>query len=127
MKSEEMKDIIDKYIQAYNTFDVDQMLAQMDPNIEFHNIVDGSPTISTKGLPELRELAENAKAIFKSRCQKIAKYDFEKESASIEINYAGVLNTDVPDGPKAGDTIKLHGRSVFKFKDGKIIYLADHS
>jgi len=46
---------------------------------------------------------------------------------TIEIDYEGVLRADFPNGPKAGETIKLKGKSVFKFRDGLIYQLTDYS
>lgn len=55
------------------------------------------------------------------------EYNFEKDTALIEIDFEGVLSSDIPNGPKAGERLKLKGKSVFKFKDGKIVSLSDYS
>ncbi len=127
MKQQEMKDIIDKYIKAYNLFDIDGMLACMHDDVEFKNISGGNINLTTNGIKELRSVAEQAKSIFESRYQKINKYNFENDTASIEIDYEGVLSKDIPNGLKSGERIKLKGKSVFKFKDGKIVSLSDYS
>ena len=127
MKQQEMKDIIDKYIQAYNSFEIDGMLALMHDDAEFKNISGGNINLTTNGIKEIRSAAEQAKSIFESRYQKINKYNFENNTASIEIDYEGVLSTDVPNGLKSGERLKLKGRSVFKFKDGKIVSHSDYS
>lgn len=44
-----------------------------------------------------------------------------------EIDYEGVLKVDLPDGLKAGEKIKLKGKSVFQFRDGLIYTLTDYS
>ena len=82
--------------------------------------------IATKGLTELRKLAEQGKKLFESRCQKIKTYIFENNTASIVIDYEGVLNADLPDGSKTGEIIRLKGKSNFTFKDGKIVSLTDY-
>ncbi len=127
MKQQEMKDIIDKYIQAYNSFDIDGMLALMHDDVEFKNISGGNINLTTNGIKELRSAAEQAKSIFESRYQKINKYNFENDTASIEIDYEGVLSKDIPNGLKSGERLKVNGKSVFKFKDGKIVSLLDYS
>ncbi len=124
---QEFKEIIQKYIKAYNSFDIDGMLELMHENIEFQNISDGKINLTTNGLKELRYAAEYAKSLFESRMQKIIKYSFENDTVSIEIDYEGVLCKDIPDGPKSGERLKLKGKSVFKFKDGKIVSLTDYS
>jgi hypothetical protein len=42
-----------------------------------------------------------------------------------KIDFKGVLAVDIPDGPKKYDSIKLQSKSIFKFKDGKIISIED--
>jgi len=122
-----MKKIIDHYIKAYNSFDIDGMLLYMHEEISFQNISNGQISLSTKGVSELRKAAEQASNIFKSRCQTVTDYQFDGDIATIEIDYVGEIATDIPDDPKAGDIIKLMGKSEFIFKDGSIIKLSDIS
>ena len=127
MKQQEMKNIIDKYIRAYNSFDIEGMLTVMHRDVTFQNVSNDIVNMTANGADELREAAEKAKNLFKSRAQKVRKYDYKNDTATIEIDFAGVLSADMLDGPKAGETLRLKGRSVFKFKDGLIISLTDYS
>lgn len=127
MQQDEMKKIIDHYIKAYNSFDIDGMLLHMHEEISFQHISNGQISLSTKGVSELRKAAEQARNIFKSRCQTVTNYQFDRDIATIEIDYVGEIATDIPDGPKVGDIIKLMGKSEFIFKDGSIIKLEDIS
>ncbi len=34
---------------------------------------------------------------------------------------------DLPNGMKAGETLKLQGKSIFQMKDKKLILIEDHS
>ena len=45
----------------------------------------------------------------------------------IEVAYEGVLASDLPNGMKAGETLRLSGRSEFTFRDGKIYRITDAS
>ena len=127
MQPEEMKKIIDNYIKAYNSFDIDAMLLNMHEDISFRNISNGQVSLSTEGISELRKAAEQASTIFKSRCQTVTDYQFSGDMATIQIDYIGEILIDIPGVPKGGDTIKLNGKSEFIFKDGSIIRLTDIS
>lgn len=127
MQQEQMKKMTDDYIKAYNSFDIDWMLLQMHEEVSFQNISDGQVNLSTHGIFELREAAEQAKTIFKSRRQTVTNYQYSGDTATIEIDYVGELVSDIPNGPKAGDTINLKGKSEFVFKDGSIVKLTDIS
>lgn len=127
MQQNEMKDLIDGYIKAYNAFDIDAMLLNMHDDISFRNISDGNVNLSTEGISEFRKAAEQACHLFKSRCQTVTDYQFARETATIKIDFAGELSVDIPDGPKAGEVLKLKGKSEFIFKNGSIIRLTDIS
>ena len=127
MQQNEMKDLIDGYIKAYNAFDVDAMLLNMHDDISFRNISDGHVNLSTEGISELRKAAEQACHLFKSRRQTITDYQFSGDTATIQIDFTGEFSVDIPDGPKAGKIIELKGKSEFIFKDGVIIKLTDIS
>jgi len=49
------------------------------------------------------------------------------DEVEIGIAFTGVIAQDMPNGLKAGDTIRINGRSVFIFKDDKIISIKDES
>jgi hypothetical protein len=127
MKKEKMKEIIDAYIESYNSFDIDGMLFHMHEEVSFKNISAGQVTLSTHGIIELRSAAEEAKTFFKSRRQTVTSYQYRGDTATIEIDYMGEVASEIPNGPKAGDIINLKGKSEFVFKDGSIVKLTDIS
>ena len=127
MKNLLYREIIENYIEAYNNFDIDGMLSYMHDEIRFKNIVQGKVNISTSGIAELKNLAENTKNQLKEREQKITDIKFMGNRAEVLIDYKGILAADIPNGPKAGDKIELKGKSVFTFQDNKIIELKDIS
>ena len=47
--------------------------------------------------------------------------------SEIEIEFHGVIAMDFPNGMKKGDEIKLNGKSIFEFKNSKIIRITDIS
>jgi ketosteroid isomerase-like protein len=127
MENQDKKSLIEQFVRTYNSFDVDGMVTLLHPECSFQNISRGQITASTKGIAQFRELAEKSKSLFLSRSQTITSYKFDVETVTIEIDYEGVLRADFPNGPKAGETIKLRGKSVFKFRDGLIYQLTDYS
>ncbi len=127
MQPNEMKTIIDNYIQAYNAFDIDGMLMHMHEDIRFENVSSGEVDLTIEGTEELRIAAEEAKELFNSRTQTITSCTFSDHAADISIDFEATLATDLPDGPQAGDKLQLSGRSTFRFQDGRIISLTDQS
>lgn len=119
--------IIKSYIRAYNSFDIDGMLSNVHDNVRFENISDGEVNLTTNGIVELKKQAEQAKKIFKEREQKITGIRFSKDQVEIDIDFKGIVAVDFPNGIKTGDVFELKGRSVFRFRDNKIIEIKDIS
>ena len=119
--------IIRDYIDAYNNFDIDKMVADFDENIVFENLSNGEINMSLTGLTSFKEQADQAKHYFSTRLQTIKSFKHENEQTEVAIEYYAVLALDFPNGLKKGDELKLQGKSIFKFADGKIINLTDIS
>lgn len=119
--------LIDKYLEGYNTFNIDGMLTTLHPDVEFRNISGGEINAGASGIKEFHKLAEEAKELFKSRNQSITSFVTDEDKTIIEIKYEGVLAADLPNGMKAGQVVNLNGRSEFEFKNGKISSITDIS
>ena len=125
--SDQQRKLIERYLAAYNAFDVDGMLAVLHPDIEFRNVSEGRETATAHGRNEFRALAKRALKIFRSRHQTIREYYADGDRAWIMVDYEGVLAKDLGPGLAAGDTLRLAGRSAFTFRDGLIAELVDES
>ena len=125
--SDPQRKLIDRYLAAYNAFDVDGMLAVLHPDVEFRNVSNGRETATAHGRNEFRALAKQAVKVFRSRKQTIREYYANGDRAWITVDYEGVLAKDLGPGLSAGDTLRLAGRSAFTFRDGAITELVDES
>ncbi|WP_419393926.1 nuclear transport factor 2 family protein [Cytobacillus praedii] len=127
MNSDETKQIIDYYVEAYNSFDVEGIVKLLHKEIMFRNFSNGEVDTETKGIQEFKELAENSSKIFASRRQTIVSYSAIDNNVEVQIQYEGILAVDLPNGLKAGDKLQLKGKSEFQIKDGKILLIEDYS
>jgi hypothetical protein len=119
--------MIQDYINGYNQFDIDKMIAGFDDTVVFENIQNGEVNMSIAGIAAFRQQAEQAKDYFTTRQQTIKSYHHRSDETEIEIDYMAVLAMDLPNGLKKGATLHLSGRSVFRFLGNKIIKLTDIS
>ena len=119
--------LIERYLAAYNAFDVAGMMDLLHPDVSFENVAGGEVTASAQGREEFRALAEHAATLFTSRHQSIRQYVPTATGAQVEIDYEGVLATDLGPDLRAGQTLRLVGRSTFEFRDGRIVRLVDES
>lgn len=127
MKAMTKEETIRQYIQAYNHFDVEAMLAGLHPDLEFQNISNGGTTARTTGKSEFEALARQTVSFFKTRSQSLRSLRISGEKAVAEIDFSAVLKRDIPGGPRAGEKIELQGTSEFLFKDGLIRSIIDKS
>jgi len=121
------EEIIRHYIQAYNRFDTEGMLRDMDDNVLFTNISGGITDLELRGRDALRAQAEKTKDLFSERSQTILSMEHEADHTEVKIAYRGVLAADLPNGMKKGDEMLLQGSSVFRFSGDRITALTDIS
>jgi hypothetical protein len=127
MNTDEQQRCIERFMDAYNRFDIDGMVTLLHPNCLFQNVSGQEITASARGLAEFRELAQKSKGLFSSRCQKVLYFESAGARGTVGIAFEGMLRADLPNGLKAGDVLKLEGKSVFEFQDGLIYRLTDYS
>jgi steroid delta-isomerase-like uncharacterized protein len=121
------KDLLSRYIKAYNAKDVSAMLTLFAEACVFENISAGKVTVRTEGKVELEALARRSVELFASREQRVLSLTEHQGRAVAEIDYHAILRADLSPDLKAGSELKLRGVSVFEFADGKITRLSDYS
>jgi hypothetical protein len=121
------KDSIERYLAAYNAFDIEAMLAQLDPAIRFENFAGGQLTTEASGIEAFRRLAEQSKDLFSEREQRITGLVRKDGMLVADIAWRGRLAADLPGGPPAGTLLEMSGRSEFAFGDGGIVKIIDRS
>lgn len=122
-----MKKMIEDYIKSYNKFDVEGMVSNLHEDVEFKNISSGEVNLELNGKDAFKNQARQSVKIFKKREMKVTEEEYEDNHAEIKIDFTGVLAVDIPKGPKSGKIIKIKGKSVYGFRDGKIISIEDIS
>jgi ketosteroid isomerase-like protein len=121
------KDLIDRYLAAYNAFDIEAMLAQLGAGIRFENFSGGQLTAETTGIEAFRQLAEQSKSLFSEREQRVTGLSQDGDTIVADIAWRGRLAANVPDGPPAGSLLEMTGRSEFGFGADGIIRIVDRS
>ena len=120
--------LIDTYLQAYNSFDIDGMLKLLSDDVDFHNISGEEVTVSTAGKEEFFKLADSSKNIFSSRQQvPLEREILANGNIKLQISFTAVVGMDLPNGLKQGQQLQLQGISEFAFKDGLIKTITDIS
>lgn len=117
-----------RYMQAYNSMEVKNMIADFDDHIVFLNVMNNEKTMELRGIEEFKQQAIVALSYFSEREQSIERMTHNHSSTEIVINYRAIAAMDLPNGLKKGYEINLQGKSIFEFAaDGKIVWLTDIS
>lgn len=118
-------ELIKRYIEAYNAFDIETMMSTLHPDIAFQNISNGEINAETHGIEAFQTLAEQSKGLFTSRKQTITNVETNESQTRIDVTFEAILAVDLPNGLKAGELLQLQGSSEFTFRDGKIVSIVD--
>ena len=117
-----------RYMQAYNSMEVKNMIADFSDDIIFQNVMNGEKTMELQGLEEFKNQAIEALSYFSERKQSIESITHNSSCTEISIAYKAIAAMDFPNGLKKGDEINLKGKSIFEFStEGKISRLTDIS
>lgn len=117
-----------RYVQAYNSMEVKNMIADFSDDIIFQNVMNGEKTMELQGLEEFKKQAIEALSYFSDRKQVIESITHNYSTTDISIAYRAIAAMDFPNGLKKGDEINLKGKSIFEFSaEGKISRLTDIS
>ncbi|MEA5114939.1 MAG: nuclear transport factor 2 family protein [Geobacteraceae bacterium] len=127
MTSIRQKEMVESYIGAYNSFDVEAMLEFVHRDVVFENVTGGEVNATVTGIHEFRKLSERAKSFYSARREQITGLESVGDTTTVDISFEGMLAVDLPNGMKAGDIHKLTGRSVYEFLDAKICRITDYS
>ena len=119
--------IVARYIDAYNRMNVQAMLDCLSGDVRFINRSNGETTNETHGIEAFRALAEQGVQLFAEREQTILDCIAIDNRAAVRIGYRAKVKTDLPNGWKAGQEIKMTGTSFFMISEGKISEVIDAS
>ena len=119
--------IVARYIDAYNRMNVQAMLDCLSDVVRFINRSNGETTNETHGIEAFRALAEQGVQLFAEREQTILDCIAIDDRAAVRIGYRAKVKTDLPNGWKAGQEIKMTGTSFFMISEGKISEVIDAS
>ncbi|MDO7854155.1 nuclear transport factor 2 family protein [Hymenobacter convexus] len=127
MEAAAPKQLVESYIEAYNCFDVDGMLAPLREDVVFRNISNSEVTLTTTGKAAFRQQAEQATHYFSEREQRVTDWQVNDQRVEVAIDYTAVAAIEFPNGLKPGDALHLQGKSVFEIENGQIISIEDIS
>lgn len=121
------EEIINRYIKCYNERDIDGMLDCVTEDVIFENISNTGQSMRLEGREPMGQVAELSGNAFSYRRQRMINLVIGAGKAAAEIEFEGKAAVDLPNGVKAGETVKIRGASFFEFKGRLLSRIADYS
>lgn len=119
--------LIEKFIEFYNAFEVSKMVDLFSENCIFQNISNSNGQVECHGKEELFKMAMQSAKIFSERRQTVTNWIIGQDKIAVEIDYYAKLAIDLSNSLKKGDILNLKGISIYEFEGEKIKRLADFS
>ncbi|MEX1829804.1 nuclear transport factor 2 family protein [Luteibacter sp. CQ10] len=119
--------LIRAYVEAYNRFDIEGMLATLADGVHFEHHAGGALAVATDGKAEFEKLARVGAAMFASRRQTLVSLEEQEGRVAATLDFHGEIAEDIPEGPRAGTVIEMRGTSAFGFDDGRIALVIDRA
>ncbi len=120
-------ELVNKFINAYNSYDVDAMLSLIHPEISFRNVFRGRVDVQAVGREEFKKFALRSARLFAERRQEIISLLVIQDRVIAEIKYHAIVAHNSSEGFKKGTSIDIDGKSEYSFRDGLISTILDET
>jgi hypothetical protein len=121
------RDLVERYLAAYNAFDVDGMLAVLAPAVRFAHYRGEVLCVATAGQDAFGQLALQALDWFAARAQRVTAWQARADGLVATIAWRATVGAGMPDGPPPGTVLELTVTSEFTFAAGQIASLVDRA
>jgi hypothetical protein len=122
-----LDDVIARYIASYNARDIDGMIDCVTDDVVFENISNSGQSMRLDGKDMMRQVADLSGNAFSYRRQRLVNVVTGSGKAAAEIEFEGKAAVDLPNGVRAGETVKIRGASFFEFRGNLLCRIADYS
>jgi len=122
-----LDETIRRYCASYNDRDLEAMLACVTDDVVFENISNAGQSMRLDGKAMMRQVAEVSGNAFSYRRQRLINIVTGTGKAAAEIEFEGRAAVDLPNGVRAGETVRVRGASFFEFRGALLCRIADYS
>ena len=122
-----LDEVIARYIASYNARDIDGMIGCVTDDVVFENISNTGQSMRLDGKDMMRQVADLSGNAFSYRRQRLVNVVTGAGKAAAEIEFEGKAAVDLPNGIRAGETVKIRGASFFEFRGNLLCRIAGYS
>lgn len=114
------------YLAAWNSHDPEKAASFLDENVIYYDASVGSP-LNGREAAKKNVIESFMNAVPDSKWEPVSDPIVQGNTVAFEWKYSGTNTGDWSDGTKAtGKSFVFTGMSVFRFKEGKVVYQGDY-
>ena len=123
----EIATLVRRYVDRYNSNDVDGMLDCCVDDVIFETIANPGASIRLTGKIEMREIIEATTRAFRERRHEVVNILVDGERAAAETVFSGVAAQELGQHVRQGEHISIRGATLFELRDNKLSRICDYS
>ena len=121
------EELINIYVNGYNTFNMKKMLSPLHSKIVFENYVKDELTMKLEGVKSFKKRAQKGFEMFSKRKQELLSIEHKEDQTIVLVNYSATLKVNVGDKMKKGQVMNVSGKNIFTFQDDRISKIEEYS
>ncbi|PLX71445.1 MAG: hypothetical protein C0602_01145 [Denitrovibrio sp.] len=126
MQNQQKESIVIKYINAYNKKDIDEMLKYVTWDVAFSSMSEDKVNVEIFGKSNFQELMKSTQSLFRKRELIIKSIKFIEGKIWIDTRLEAVFATNLPNGIKKGDELKVDSSYEFTFRYKLLSHIAEY-
>jgi steroid delta-isomerase-like uncharacterized protein len=123
----EVADLVRRYVERYNSNDVEGMLDCCSDDIVFETVTNPGGSIRLNGKDEMREVLVATTRAFRERRHQLVGIIVDGNRAAAETVFSGVAAAELGNQVRSGDHISIRGATIFEIHDGRLGRICDYS
>jgi len=120
MHINQIKNVIDDYVDSLNSLDIFKILSLAHQDIRIYSMKNGNIVKLAFGIEEFKSILNSFNLEYQFIYWKLLNKNIKKDVAEITIKQKIFFMEDIPDGPEAWDMKEQISKMVFKFEKLKI-------
>ncbi len=119
--------LIRRYVDRYNSNDVDGMLDCCSDDVVFETVTNPGGSIRLNGKEEMREVIEATTRAFRERRHEVVAILVDGHRAAAETVFSGVAAAELGQQVRLGEHVSIRGATIFELRDNRLARICDYS
>jgi steroid delta-isomerase-like uncharacterized protein len=119
--------LVKRYVERYNSNDVDGMLDCCSDDVVFETITNPGGSIRLNGKDEMREIIEATTRAFRERRHELVGIIVDGQRAAAETVFSGVAAAELGQSVRPGEHVSIRGATMFEVRDNRLARICDYS